>query len=368
MTAADSTSEAFDTVAAAIVAARGADDARKVVVAPGRAGFAVYAGASGLHAVLSPAQPLDATGLLLHALRAGAERIRVSVLALASGARLRSQAEALAGVLAFQLSCFSLESSVELVLSATESVPVEARPTLEARIGTPELGALEVAMPHREALVSRYGLTFLEHLGIPYAKVQDGPLRLRPGVSEAENELLEAADPALQRLASTLEHVRATIQEKRTSGGYGPIAVELRSRWLASELLSQPEVLEAESLERVDVVRFGALGAFPFGDLAPIKGGFWGTTRDAEDFLLAANRKGAVLWGIAASMDPGVVVRAAEVAATLEPRMPGIEVALAVSTRGIAVPYLKEMAALAKGGAKVVVLSDPSDGPLVAKW
>ncbi|MDA8262437.1 MAG: hypothetical protein M0Z47_06360 [Actinomycetota bacterium] len=367
MTAADSTSEAFDRVAAAIVAARGADDARKLVVAPGRAGFAMFTSGSVLHAVLSPAQPLDATGLLLHAVRAGAERISVSVLALQTGARLRSQAEALAGVLAHQLSCFNLDTTVELVPSASESIPAEARPTLEARVGPPDLAGPEDAWLHREDLVSRYGQMFLEHMGIPYAKVEGEPPRLRPGVSEAENELLEAADPRSEHLNATLERVRTTIQEKRTSGGYDPIAVELRSRWLAAELLSQPEVLGAESVERVDVVRFGARGVYPFGDMSPVRGGFWGTTRDAEDFLLARAGDRAVLWGVAASMDPAAVVRAAEVAATLSPRVPGVEVALAISTRGLAIPYLSELAALARHGAGVVVLSDPSYGPLVAK-
>ncbi|MDA8116413.1 MAG: hypothetical protein M0000_03310 [Actinomycetota bacterium] len=367
MTAANSTSEAFDRVAAAIVAARGADGAQKVPVAPGRDGYAVFTSASGLYAVLSASQPLDATGILLHAIRSGAKRANVSVLALQQGSRLRAQAETLAGVLAYQLSCFNLDFSVELVLSSSESIAVSPAPSLEVGIGVPVDRGVDLALTHGGVLVSRYGETFLEHMGIPYAKVEGEPPRLRPGVSEAENELLEAADPASARLGETLEQVRGVIHEKRTGGGFGPLSVELRSRWLAEQLLAQPDVLGAESLERVDIVRFGVRGAYPFGDMSPTKSGFWGTSRDVEDFLLARGNGRYVLWGVAAAMDPGVVLRAAEVAATLESELPGLSLGVAVSTKGLAIPYLTDLAGLARGGAAVVALSEPASGSLIAE-
>ncbi len=367
MTAANSTSEAFDRVAAAIVTARGGDGARKVAVAPGRDGYAVFANASGLHAVLSATQPLDATGILMHAVRSRATRADVSVLALQPGSRLRAQAEALAGVLAHQLSCFNLDYSVELVLSSSESIPVSSASGLQATIGLPTPRGVDPAWTNGGAPVSRYGETFLEYLGIPFAKLEGQPPRVRPGVSEAENELLEAADPASERLGSTLEEVRAVIHQERARGGFGPIAAGLRSRWLAERLLSQPEVLGAGSLQLVDVVRFGARGVYPFGDMTRTKGGFWGMSRDAEDFLLARGNGRAVLWGVAASMDPGVVVRAAEVAATLRTAEPDLGLGLAISTKGLAIPYLADLTGLVRGGADMVVVSEPGAAALVAE-
>ena len=326
---------------------------------------AVYGAGTRRIFVLSPTLALDATRVLLLSLAESADRVDVVVLSGHRARRHLARAELFARVIASQLSRFELEWTVFLATSATELKVVEPKMTLDVAVVSTVLNLEhDLSVVHAASVTSRFGETFLEYKGLPYAKLDSQTNSLGAGVSFAENEFLELhrSDADLNR---RLDSIRSTIDIQKTTYIYSSIATSLKSRAMGEELLSRPELIGATTLKRVDVFRSGFRGSDPFSDLAVHRGGFWGIAKDFGDFLLAEFPSGeVVLLGVAAGLAPGIVAQTQEVSWHLSSQIQGLKSGLVVGPKTREIPYLLDLASRAKALNHVFVATSSPDGEL----
>ena len=328
--------EPFSQAAAALAMRIGPKDATTVQLGSHQAGLVSYWDGSRLFAVVSPSVDLDATRIVTAALSLGARNVEVIVVGASRSREGASRAELLGGALALQLSCFAFDTSVAIARSIKDVVAVTPA---ESLVVTPFVAGdlpveMDVPSELRASAVLRFGEWYLEHLGLPFAKLDTQSGLWMPGVSSPENELLSLSMGEVAPEALALS-ARKVIASRRAKDAFGRFRSSLLSRWLGERLYNEPEAIGARAMMRVDVYRQGHLGVNPFSDLARTSGGFWGASQEYNDFLLAEMGDGTlVLLGVAGTLDPGVVVRTAEVTCQLRQRYAELRSAVVLGADG----------------------------------
>ncbi len=352
--------EPFSQAVAAIVARIGLKDAKAIEHWIAEPGIMGYWDGSRLLAITSGALALDATFLLAEAMRLGASSIEVVVI---EGRRSRlhlDRARLLAGAFASQLGSFEIDVQVSLATSPESVLACEASDFLAVVEGFNDRSQPSVEVPDGfgRDLALRFGEPFLEHLGLAFAKFDAPSGRWMPGVSAAENELLDLS-MGERDLGAVLRSTRTVIDSRRHHDSFGRFRNSLLSRWLGERLMAEPQVVGASGLSRLDVYRDGYLGANPFSDLSRTGGGFWGVSDDFNDFLLAEMSEGGnpLLLGVAGTLDLGVVVRTAEVAANLGTRHRGLRSAVVLGGESYFAPHLLKWSSRLRTKGAVVVLA-----------
>lgn len=352
--------EPFRQAAAAIVARIGPTDAKAIELWADSPGLSGYWDGSKLVAITSGALSLDATFVFAEAMRLGASSIEVVVLEGRRSQLHLDTARLLASAFASQLDCFEIEAQVSLA-TAPESVLVcEPGQFLAVAEGLSGNSPPRVEAPEGFVgdLALRFGEPFLEHLGLAFAKFDSSSGCWMPGVSAAENELIDLS-MGDRDLGMVLRSTRNVIDSRRRNDAFGRFRNSLLSRWLGERMMAEPWVVGASSLRRLDVYRDGYLGANPFSDLSRTGGGFWGVSEDFNDFLIAEIPDGdnPLLLGVAGTIDLGVVVRTAEVAANLRTSYPGLKSAVVLGGESYFAPYLVKWSSRLRAKGAVVVLA-----------
>lgn len=269
---------------------------------------------TGLLFLVDARYPLDATSLLVRALRFGITEIVVVVAAIGlPSASLTKKSRLLSFALFDQLSQTSLCSSVYIANSLDSIERIDNTEVTLLASEDPTMYAGRVPSDFGADLTWRFGELYLEYLGIPYAKIEVDTGELKIGVSEPESEILgmtHAHVDAGRKLAS----LKAQIQLERNSSHFGSVATSLKSRWLASVVVADPGCMGANAAHRLDVYREDFIGIPPFSDLANYRGGFWGLNRDYSDLVLVKNDDNSdKLVGVCGTLDLGCVARTIEV-------------------------------------------------------
>lgn len=314
---------------------------------------------SGVFFLLNFDAALDATTLLVVAVRECVKKVVVLVLIRdAYDTSIESlayqRATRLANVIYNQLSnaSFELEIYVASRLDNIEKFQFMSQVLLVSPRGDSSFSC--VPDKFQTDLRWRFGNLYLEHLGIPYAKIDQNLNIMQAGVSEAEAEYL-----SMTAIGSDIENVlgkiKVEIASKRMESKFGPIARSLKSRWLAGMLGAEPELIAAQEVVEVDVFRPSYVGIDPFSNLILDKGGFWGSKGDYCDFIQVAHLDGStILFGVCVSIDLACVTKTLEVVNMCKANVPDLQMGLVVTAPLMKISAFKEI--LASIGVRIRIM------------
>ncbi len=321
---------------------------------------------SGLYFFISTPVFLDTTKLLVLASRVRAKRVIVVIGAFESSTarhavKSGAQARISAGAVHGQLSSATFELSIYIAY-ATDNIELfePVMSLIETSIdglGTRSFPLSEIEDQFLADVCWRYGVQMFEYLGIPYAMVDHERNMIKPGVSEAEFELLEMTG-ALRNIPSAFRSIKTEIFRQRFGSRFGNIASSLKSRWLGSVIIAGADNIGANHVARIDVHRDGFIGSSPFSSLEKAKGGFWGAHGDPCEFLLvdfANDRK--CIFGVTASLDLSCLAKTVEVWNVIKHERPSIGIGVIVTPELGDVPTFKSLVSTVSTEMQVMTVS-----------